>query len=46
MRDAGRYFAFAFWQLGHPDYQPKGNSKINDKNFYQFLMILLSADLF
>lgn len=20
-------FAFAFWQLGHPDYQPKGNSK-------------------
>ncbi|MBP2618734.1 prolyl oligopeptidase family serine peptidase [Chryseobacterium jejuense] len=20
-------FAFAFWQLGHPDYQPKGNEK-------------------
>lgn len=20
-------FAFAFWQLGHPDYQPKGNKK-------------------
>lgn len=25
--DIGNIFAFAFWQLGHPDYQPKENTK-------------------
>ncbi|HIB8182169.1 prolyl oligopeptidase family serine peptidase [Elizabethkingia anophelis] len=25
--DAADIFAFAFWQLGHPDYQPKGNNQ-------------------
>ncbi|RNA61961.1 prolyl oligopeptidase [Chryseobacterium nematophagum] len=25
--NVGEIFAFAFWQLGHPDYQPKENTK-------------------
>lgn len=25
--NVGDMFAFAFWQLGHPDYQPKGNNR-------------------
>ncbi|AJW64135.1 Prolyl endopeptidase precursor [Elizabethkingia miricola] len=25
--NVGDMFAFAFWQLGHPDYQPKGNNQ-------------------